>query len=205
MKYIFDLDDYDDSNNVLPRLLELKKMLPNLKVNLFTIPFKISDALVEETAKYNWIQMIPHGFYHETNYECAKLNDYSAPTLFNSLISWPNLDKLQHFQCGFKAPGWQISEAVMRWLKSQGWWVAVQWSDGRFEGDVNGPYQPKVIEGLKYYALNEVDPTKYIAIHGHTWECCGNGLEALWQRLIALPEDAEFEFINDFVKDTFDR
>lgn len=194
MKYIFDLDDQSDQYDVLPRLLELKEILPNLKVNLFTIPDATSPELIAEMRKHPWIQIIPHGFTHSSNYEFSKLSYREAADLFTKT-------KLKCFEFvkGFKAPGWQISTEVMQALKDRGWWVAVQYSDGRFDGDVNGPYQPKVIPGLNFYALNELLPG-YKAIHGHTWDCCGNGLEQLWPELIKLPQEAEFEFIDTYVK-----
>lgn len=194
MKYIFDLDDQCDQYNVLPRLLELKQTLPNLVVNLFTIPKKTSSELMNEMKQHSWIRLIPHGYTHDSNYEFSKLTYREAIDRFTKT-------KLKNFEFerGFKAPGWQISEEVMKALKDRGWWVAVQWSDGRFNGDVNGPYQPKVIPGLKFYALNELLPD-FQAIHGHTWDCCGNGLEQLWPQLIKLPPDAEFMSIDQYVK-----
>lgn len=192
MKYIFDLDDFYDKCNVLPRLKELKKILPNLKVNLFTITNKISKELLEEAKKEDWIHLIPHGLNHDTNYECAHLNLETAKKLISDM---PNKE---YYQKGFKAPGWQISIWMMFALKEAGYWLAVQDKGGKFNGNPDGPFQPPVIDGLKYYALNE-PPAGSVVIHGHTWEVCGNGLEALWQKLIAIDKDSEFLFINDII------
>lgn len=186
--YIFDLDDHPDGN-CLPKLLELKKILPKLKLTLFAIPAKMTKEKLEEIEQYDWIQLTVHGFDHEDNYEFAQLSKEDAATLIS--VGYDSL----HYVKGFKAPGWQISQGTMEALKEMGFWVAVQWSDGRFNGDLNGPYQPAVIKGLKYYAWREYPN----AIHGHTWECCGNGLETLWQKLINLSPDSEFLFINEYV------
>jgi hypothetical protein len=189
-KYLVDFDDYSTEHNILDKLKELKQILPNFKVNLFTIPHKISHRLLQDTKKENdWIQMIPHGFFHDDNYECAKL---TMEEFDRKLRNIPYLDL---YIRGFKAPGWQINLQVMEVLKKWGWWVAVQWSDGRFNGDPNGPFQPAVIHGLKYYAFREYPN----AIHGHAWECMGNGLETLWQQLINLPKSSEFEFIDNYI------
>lgn len=193
MKYIMDLDDYSDQYNCLPWLLKMKELLPNLKVTLFTIPNKISDELLEQTLQYKWIQLAIHGFDHISNYECAKMSgeDFAA-----------KVEKIKHMEAyvrGFKAPGWQINQNIMQVLKDWGWWLAVQYSDGRMNGDINGPYQPKVIPDLKFYAINELYGY-YKAIHGHTWECCGNGPEDLQQRLVNMPKETEFVFINDYLK-----
>lgn len=189
---LFDLDDFgtDGKYNCLPKLLELKKILPVLKVNLFTIPMKVNEYTLREMSKLGWIHFLPHGLYHEDNYEFAKLT-YDEARLKLSYIP-----HLKYYHKGFKAPGWQISQGTMEALKEMGFWVAVQWGDGRFNGDVNGPYQPAVIEGLPYYAWREYPK----AIHGHTWNCCSNGLEELWDSLIKLPKDSVFGFIDDYVK-----
>jgi hypothetical protein len=193
MKIIFDLDDQSDSHNAWPLVLQLKDKLPNLKVNLFTIPNQIKGELVQEMASKRWVHLIPHGFNHWSNYEFAEI-DYKETMEY--LLKIP---LRQLYRKGFKAPGWQISKAAMLALKEQGYWLATQWSDGRFEGDVNGPFQPAVSPGLPYYAINELLPG-FKAIHGHTWNVCGNGIEELWPMLVNLPPDSEFEFIDDYVR-----
>lgn len=187
-KVIFDLDDYCDEYNCLPELLELKKEIPNMKVTLFTIPAKTSQKLLDETKKYDWIQMAVHGFNHATNYEFAFVGYNNAKEMI--LGSY----KEGYYVKGFKAPGWQINTEVMKALKDLGFWLAVQWKDGRFYGDPNGPYQPQVIEGLKCYAFREREN----AIHGHTWLTCGNGLSQIKSNLLEY-KDSEFEFINNII------
>ena len=189
---IFDLDDFSSEPkcNVLSRLLELKQILPKLKVTLFTIPMKISIALLQEVQKYDWIQLAVHGYNHDDNYEFAKLDKKEARELLEKFVL------PQYYIKGFKAPGWQISLGTMEALREMGYWVAVQNSDNSRLGDPNGPHQPAPLQGLKYYAWREYPE----AIHGHTWECCGNGLEALWQKLIALPPEIDFLFIDEYVQ-----
>ena len=188
---MLDFDDYCNENNILPSLEYLKTKLPNLKVNLFTIPHKTSNALLKRTAKNEWIHMIPHGFKHNDNYECAHMSRHRSKVKLNKINS-------QFFRKGFKAPGWQISVGMMKALQDKGWWVAVQWKDDRMFGHPDGPFQPGVLPGLRYYSLNEQN--QYDVIHGHCQEVCGNGLKQLWQKLIALPENTKFEFIDDIIK-----
>lgn len=182
------MDDQCDKYDALPWLLEMKKLLPNLKANLFAIPGKCSVKLLIELGKYDWIRLIPHGYTHDTNHEFATLNYKEANDLIFNMIGWDR---------GFKAPGWQISEDTMRVLRDRGFWVAVQFKNGHSNKDIK--HQPPVIEGLKYYAINELK-SGYKVIHGHTWETCNNGPKDLEPILKALPQDAEFEFINDYVK-----
>jgi len=187
---IFDLDDYCNEYNILPSLEFLKTKLPNLKVNLFTIPHRTTFNLLKKTADTGWIQMIPHGFKHKTNYECSELSKRQSKGKLNKINT-------QFFVNGFKAPGWQISIGMMEALKERDHWLAVQWSDDRMFGDPNGPFQPAVISGLRHYALNEQQ--NYEVIHGHCQEVCGNGLESLWQQLTNLSKQQKFEFINDVI------
>ena len=149
----------------------------------------MDKEMEEELDQYDWIQRAVHGCFHEDNYEFADLSKEDAATLIS--VGYDSL----HYVKGFKAPGWQISQGTMEALKELGFWVAVQWGDDRFNGDVNGPYQPAVIEGLPYYAFREYPE----AIHGHTWDTCNNGIESLWAKLIALPKESEFLFINDYI------
>ncbi len=187
---ILDFDDYCTEHNILPNLEYLKTLLPNLKVNLFTIPGRTSNALLKRTVKKKWARMIPHGFKHKSNYECAYMSRHRAKIKLNKINS-------QFFEKGFKAPGWQISVGLMEALREKGWWVGVQWKDDRMFGHPDGPFQPGVIPGLKYYSLNE--QPNYTVIHGHCQEVCGNGLEQLWQKLISLPKDIDFKFISDVI------
>lgn len=191
-KIILDFDDFYDEADILPDLRNLKEVLPNLKVNLFTIFGKISPELLKEAQGIDWIQLIPHGWNHDTNYEFAYI-DYD--NMAEALKDYARFTPVK----GFKAPGWQISEEALEALKDNGWWIATQYSDGRYNGNPDGPFQPPVPAGAKYYALKE--ETEYLTIHGHTWEVCGNGIKALWERLIKLPPICEFEFIDDIIDD----
>lgn len=193
MKYIFDMDDMSDKHNCLPWLLKMKEFLPNLKVNLFTIPNKTSKELLIELLSYDWIELLVHGFDHDDNYECAKMGEQEFK---DKILA---IEHMAGYKPIFKAPGWQISNDVMMALKGWNWAVAVQYSDGRLLGDVNGPFQPKVVPGLKLYAHKQVvEP--FQAIHGHTWDVCGNGPTDLEPLLRNLPKDSEFEFISKYVK-----
>ena len=187
---IFDLDDFSNENNVLPDLIYLRTKLPGLKVNLFTIPKKTSFSLLRRAAKHDWVHLIPHGFKHNDNYECAQMTRHVSKVKLNKINS-------QFFKKGFKAPGWQISKGMMQALKDKGWWLAVQWKDGRMFGHPDGPFQPAVIPGLRYYSLNE--QPGYTVIHGHCQQVCGNGLKHLWEKLINLPRNSKFLHIEEVI------
>ena len=153
----------------------------------------MTPELFDKTRRFDWIELAVHGFEHNDNYEFAKLDKEQAKELI--LKGYDN-----EFIKGFKSPGWQTSQGTMEALKELGFWFATQYSDGRLEGDLNGKYQPKVIEGLKHYACREYPHS----IHGHTWNCCGNGLNEIWNQLYQLPRDSEFIFIDDYINEKKD-
>ena len=190
---ICDFDDFQDlyEENTLKKLDKLKQILPKMKVNLFTIPRKTSNEVLKEANSRDWIQLIPHSFKHNDNYECAKMTYKKMRRRLSEL-------DIKYYIRGFKPAGWQISKEAMRALKDLDFWLAVQWSDGRFDGRSDGPYQPAVIDGLKFYALSE--QPNYNIIHGHCQNVCGNGLDQLWSRLIAVNPKCSFLFINDIIK-----
>lgn len=192
MKIIFDLDDFSDNYNCLPQLKLMRKQIPQLKVNLFTIPKAISFQLLHEIGTENWINVIPHGMTHKNNFECSKMTEEEAHEM---LMSIPYK---KYYKKGFKAPGWQISESTMKILKKHNYWLAVQWSDGRMNGNPDGPYQPAVIDGLNYYSINEL-PEGYKAIHGHTWNTCGNGIDEKIKEWIEEMKGNEFSFIEEIL------
>jgi len=192
-KIVLDLDDYCDKHNCLKDLIDLKKYLPNLKVTLFTIPKRISKELLETVKFLDWIQLAIHGEYHDSNYEFARRTyDEAYGKIYTAFDPF-------FYIGGFKAPGWQISKETMKALKKLGFWVAVQYPDDRMNGHPDGKYQPAVIKGMKYYALNE-EQEGYIKIHGHTWDVCGNGIKDIAEKLKKIPKETQFEFINNITK-----
>ncbi len=195
MKYIFDLDDFCESHNVIPKLKELKLLLPKLKVNLFTIPDQTPLSLIYEALINDWIQLIPHGVTHSDNYEFSELSGKETYEKISSISDWP------YYIRGFKAPGWQISNEAIKTLRDLEFWIAVQYTDGRMNNHPDGPFQPEIPDSVRSYAMNEL-PEGYQSIHGHCQNVCGNGLEELWPELIKLPTEAEFLFIDDYVKNT---
>ena len=172
MMTILDFDDFCETNHRIDLLLELKNNIPNLKVNLFTILGKCSLKFIEAMKHYDWIDMIPHGWMHEDNYECFK---------WTKEESLKYLDKIEKYELtkGFKAPGWQISNGAYEALLERDYWVADQ--------SYNNERRPKE---LKTYLLDED-----WKVHGHIQNVCGNGLEEKFHYYISLTGD--FKFIKD--------
>lgn len=175
MDYIVDFDDFYEDNNDLDILFRLRSQIPGFKVNLFTIPGRCSTGFIKEIQRIDWIDMIPHGYTHESNYECM---GWSYPTALGYL------DMIEQLRLtrGFKAPGWQISDGTYQALLHKGYWVADQ--------AYNNERRPV---RLKTYIIDS--PEK---IHGHIGHLGGenkNALTIIYMMLLGL--QGTFHFIRD--------
>ena len=193
---VFDLDDFGmdfvisdmtQSKDCRDALEVLKQSNPKLKVTLFTIPFYVTDEIKDWLLiNSNWVQLAWHGFYHESNYECEKMT-YAE---FDKLMTdFKHLGPF--FVRGFKAPGWQISDDIYRWLLDNDFWVADQ--------SYNNHRRPG---GLPAYVNHDgvfkVGDKEIEAWHGHTWNCVGNGIyETLDELLIKFKDVKEFKLITE--------
>jgi peptidoglycan/xylan/chitin deacetylase (PgdA/CDA1 family) len=191
---VFDSDDFGcnheisdmcQSHDCRDVLLELKKINPAFKATLFAIPGEMTpELLLWCKLNSSWIELAVHGFYHVSNYECEKISYRDFHKYIMNLQ--PIID--DHFVRGFKAPGWQISDDALRWLKDYGWWVADQ--------AYNNVRRP---EDLPVYIIND-DP-EITSIHTHTWNCVGNGVYELYDQLVEqIKDETEFKFVSEVVK-----
>jgi hypothetical protein len=178
--YYCDADDFHAGNTGLELLEHIKARIPGFKITLFTIPGLSSPAFLESVRRaYDWIDLCPHGRFHPTNYECLQWTADDART-YLLWLKWTFGDL---FSKGFKAPGWQISNGCYEALEEHGYWCADQ--------SYNDARRPP---SLKAYPLDA--PNK---LHFHVQNTCGNGLEESMDRILALPRDVEFGFINDLM------
>src|SRR3989344_6335826 len=79
IKVCLDLHDFSVVNNRLNLLLKLKEHFPDFKISLFTVasdisadwgPFCIRGDMLKEIKKHlDWIQIIPHGLFHNKELE----------------------------------------------------------------------------------------------------------------------------------------
>lgn len=162
----------------------------NLKVTLFTVPGELTAELAEWCrANSSWVELALHGFYHRNNYECDKMTCEE----FDNLVRFfqPMLDT--YFVKGFKAPGWQISDDVYKWLVEHDYWVSDQaYNDHRRPKELRAYINNN---GTFHVGENVID-----AWHGHTHDCCGNGIyEAYDEILSKINGVEEFRFISEVV------
>ncbi len=164
----------------------------NFKATLFAIPAEMTFELAEWCrANKQWIELAVHGIFHSSNYECEKMSYEEFDNYMNSL----KLMIDTYFVKGFKAPGWQISDDIYRWLLDHGWWVADQ--------SYNNMRRPKELEAYvnnngNFVAWNGDQDTDVNGKHYHTWNCVGNGVYELQEEILStIKEESEFRFVSE--------
>lgn len=198
------ISDQCQSHDCRDKLLELRKINPEFKVTLFAIPGEMTAELSAWCQlNRDWIEIAVHGFFHQSNYECEKLS-YDDFDFF--MDEFKDITKTC-FVKGFKAPGWQISDDIYKWLLDHGYWVADQsYNNDRRPEELsvylnrNGVFgtmllEPNDITGKKIPYFHEVT-----AWHGHTWDCVGNGIYETFDQLSEVVKTAkDFRFISEVV------
>lgn len=180
---VLDLDDAYPGNDRMELLTDLKRQIPGLKVTLFAIPGRCTPAWVREMNALDWVEIVPHGWLHETNRECER---WSRGYMQIALVSAVQTGFTVR---GFKAPGWQISDGCYAELERRGYWVADQ--------PYNNHRRPP---GLRAYLLGE-PPAGVRQIHGHVGHLNGhnaNELEYLVPEILAC-RDMEWLFVSEVV------
>lgn len=173
--FIIDLDDFAEDNNGLDMLFQLRAAVPNFRVNLFTIPGRCTQSFLTEVRKLEWIDMIPHGFVHDTSRECERWT-------YQQSIEYLDWVEQFGFTRGYKSPGWQTSNGLFQALADRGYWIA----DQAYNNDRRPPE-------LRAYILDQPR-----CIHGHIGHLGGrnaNALELIYADLLKLR--GEFMFIKD--------
>src|SRR5258708_2395716 len=160
---VFNWYDYSQTNNRIDLLERLKKVRNDFKCTVFAVPNQGSPDFWDKTP--DWIELAVHGWDHPDpreaeNWSYGQMDDYMARVH-------------SRFVHGFKAPGWQISDASYLWLLRHNWWVADQ--------DYNDERRPKA---LRVYKIGS-------NWHGHIQDVMGNGLEETWDRVLELVKSAE--------------
>lgn len=204
---VFDWDDFG-ANHVISDMCQshdCRKQLdalhyanPQFKATLFAIPYEMTLELLEWCkANSSWVELAVHGVRHTNNYEMEKMTYEQMDRLMNEPMLKCILD--EYFVKGFKAPGWQIGNGVYEWLSDHGWWVADQSYNTfrRTSVSITMPaYENK--DGIFYPVRHGKTGAPVEAWHGHTWNCCGNGIEETFEHVKALVEAAkEFKFVSE--------
>lgn len=186
-----EISDMCQSHDCRDQLYRLKEVNPKFKATLFTIPAEVTlELLLWYDQNKDWIELAVHGFTHSSNYECS---NWTYQEMDNAMKL---VDNFGRFVKGFRAPGWQISNEVYRWLKEHGWWVADQgYNDDRRPIDLKA----YVNNNGKFRAMG----TAVEAYHGHTWNVGAlggepNGIYEDYDKVEKLVKEAkDFQFVSE--------
>lgn len=170
---IIDLDDVWEDHDRLDLLRKLKDANPKFCCTLFAVPGRGSPSYWEQMPE--WCELAVHGWLHHDSYECASWTRERMERLLDEPLV------AEFFVTGFKAPGWQISDACYQVLLERGWWVADQHLE-----DARRP------EGLRTYFYEDGEDRW----HGHIdWNGSGNDLAENFDTVLGRVKDAsEFRF-----------
>lgn len=193
------ISDMCQTHDCRDRLYELKAINPAFKATLFAVPGEMTpELLIWCDQNSNWIELAVHGLYHTSNYECERMS-YRE---FDEMMMHSTLTRtLGFYQMGFRAPGWQISDEIFKWLQDHGYWVADQgYNDGR---------RPAYMDSYvnydgKFQATPKVGNPKEVEVyHGHTWDVGekGNTPNGIYEdaRLVngLVASTESFQFISE--------
>lgn len=192
---VFDLDDFAEQpeRNCLEYLLQLKSFFPQFKATLFAIPLYGNQSQERYFKKVNelygdWIQLAVHGWDHHDNFECSQW------TYKEALEKIKRAEEMDCFVKVFKAPGWQISRDTYSVCKNLGYIVADHKESVYTEPGV--PNKTRRPQSLKVYEIDHP-----WMVHGHTWNCCDNGVQELidrWKKTgYPWDKNTRFHFITE--------
>jgi hypothetical protein len=119
MSFVVDADDFCEENNDLDRIMRIHERNSRFRITLFTIPGRCSVGFIREMQRFEWVEMVPHGWMHPDPRECE------AWTLADAREYLCGIEAFGLVR-GFKAPGWQISDPTYQALIEAGYWVADQ-------------------------------------------------------------------------------
>lgn len=181
---VFESDDTNDhwARNGLNFLFYWKAKYPKFKASLFTIPNRTSKEMLDLLSPHilgapgsyqPWIELLVHGFDHESNFECYGWDLERTNRLMERVESFQNgYYQKSYYKKIFKAPGWTITpdlcgypsgpdqlitkdkQAVYKALKSRNYIV----TDRHYN-------HSRRLEGGKYICIDCND----IIVHSHTW------------------------------------
>jgi len=174
---IVDLDDFapDAESNALDILVQCKHRYKDFKATLFVILGRWKNRQVlEDIAKFDWIEMAAHGYLHLNNEE---VYDWDRKKWYDVINDY---EETGYFVKGFKAPNFDMNQLGYHVMQDCGWWVAIR------------KHQIKDLpKGLKYYSFEK----NIFGDHGHTWTLKPD----LRDRRFQWTPKTTFEFVSEHI------
>lgn len=187
--------------NGLNILFYWKAMWPNFKISLFTIPAETNKEMLSLLQRHSdWIELLVHGFNHESNFENYGWDEDKTNRLLDRVENFGVYKKV------YKAPGWSITpgyngypadeksliskdkQAVYKALRDRDYII--------FDRHYNVPARP---EGCKIVCVDD-NPK---IVHLHTWsmetgdKASRNGYQQVEEEHgVPWDDKTEFHFIS---------
>jgi hypothetical protein len=194
-----DFDDFCEEYMTPERwrlLQELRRIYPDFKVTMFTIPGKSSALWLRQVKKeHAWIEMAVHGTTHEDPSEWLASGE-------EALQRFRQVYDGEIYARGFKAPGWKLSKGAYNALRQAGFWVATNRTNAFAKP--NDPLNYKYDDGDEVLPGVHYRHPFFDAWHGHvqTQRPCRaplrNGLEEVFDLISkAWHPQSRFHFISE--------
>lgn len=193
MRVVMGLDDFYSCNSNFKMLDELNDYFDNFKVTLFAIATCMPEDWVKtEVLSRPYLQVAIHGFFHTMH----ESEHWDAMTAIRNITEAEEPWTVK----GFKAPFWIDSDGTLEACCRLGYWVAV---------NPDSPPYGRPPKGLKLF-YHDVDlanipeewDKEYMKLHGHVQNVCSNGLPECFAEVKRIPQDTEFMWIDEYVKET---
>lgn len=193
---VFESDDFQNKfdRNGLNFLFYWKAKYPKLKISLFTIPNKTTPEFIELLKPhFDWIELLVHGWDHDSNFECYGWDYDKTKTLMNRIK--------EPYKKFFKSPGWTITPDLCGYPAAP---------EDPINKDKQAVYKALrdldfVVVDRHYNRERRLEDGKYICIdcndiitHSHTWnmmtpdENSRNGFEQVETRGVPWDNDTVF-------------
>lgn len=191
-KAVIIFDDFEENEDYLNNLKDLKSKIPTIKFSLFTIPSKTSYNFIKKIRNYEWIELCIHGYYH-TQYE-----EVSISTI-QSLIA-------NGYKPIYKPPYWSITDDMLSKLNSNKIKTVLHANDTRDGIKHNWDLSEETFGWKRIYSgsnLNFIPAISDILIttgHVHNKKSCYNNFSISYNNIIINKQNiTEYLFLSELI------
>lgn len=160
---IFNLDDFSEqimTPSLWKNIHELKRIIPDLKITMFTVPLLCSEDWLKNIKKnYKWIEMHYHGSNHIDRNEWFKKTEINLP-----------FEDKDYFYKGFKAPWWRMDQQTANVLDNKGFLI----SACAMNFDVTGRKVYRFNIGTEIMYNTAYENSNFNSLHSHVQHQGGN-------------------------------
>lgn len=197
MKANLCLHDWSVLNNRLDSLLRIKNHFKDFKVTLFAVPDDIKHRKGDRKGELkrikeclSWVQIVPHGLQHNSA-EVIKWDYHEMMRdIIPAIVRAFNEDGLP-FDNGFCPPHWKWNLDVVKALDDLGWWGAIS----------RDKPMPCTKLFYKYsHSIDEPFTGDTLKLYGHVDGTSKNDLDKCIDKILELPKDTEWVFVNEFIE-----